>query len=429
MTVTEYDVCVAGGGSAGLAAAVAAARLGAKTLLVERHGQLGGMATAALVHSVCGLYQLAEDYEPTQFANVGFAQEFATCLMAAGGATGPIRMGRVDVLLHRPAAFARLADSLTRETPNLTVQLHTELVDADHESAKFSCRGISERVQAKAWVDTTGDAVLATMRGAPSEIETSKHLQRPAFIFALGGVAGEMLDDECRMRLARRIVHAVRDGKLPHATLAAHFRASPQAGEAFVTIDLDGGPDFDPLSPECLTGLENEGRELAERLTDFLRAEIDGLASAYIAAWPSRAGVRESRRVVGQYRIESEDIEWGAEFPDMVAFSAWPMEMRENTSGPKLRFPTGKNVCGVPLRALRARDDARLFMAGRCISCSHAAQAALRVIGTCLATGEAAGLAAAGLVMNGTCDADTVRMARDKMARATEPKNATTASP
>ncbi len=419
MTTEEhsYDVCVAGGGSAGLAAAVASARMGARTLLVERHGVLGGMATAALVHSVCGLYRLPQNGEPPALANEGFAAEFAARLTALGGASGPVRMGRVDVLLHRPAVFARVADLLAREIPALTVQLHTELVAADGASVEVSCRGVKRRVRARAWVDTTGDAVLATLRGAPTETESSAHLQRPAFIFALGGVDAATLGDEHRLRLARKIVLAVRAGTLPNGAMGAHFRASPQPGEAFVTIDLDGGADFDPLDPACLTRLEGEGRELAERLTDFLRAEGEGLGTIYIAAWPSRAGVRESRRIVGAYRIETEDIERGAAFPDTVAHTAWPMEIRENTQGPKLRFPTGATACGVPLRALRARDDERLFMAGRCVSCSHPAQASLRVIGTCLATGEAAGLAAAGLVMHDDGSADAVRAARKRLAR------------
>jgi hypothetical protein len=127
--------------------------------------------------------------------------------------------------------------------------------------------------------------------------------------------------------------------------------------------------------------------------------------------------VRESRRIVGRYRIEAADIEQGAQFPDAVAFAAWPMELRETALGPRLRYPTGKDPCGIPLRALRVRDDDALFMAGRCLSCSHEAQASLRVIGTCLATGEAAGLAAALKVAQGDCDAATVNAARIRIAR------------
>ena len=414
----SFDVFVAGGGSAGLAAAVAAARTAARTLLVERHGSLGGMASAALVHSICGLYRLPHDKNQTPaLANVGFAPEFARRLEAAGGASGPVRLGRVDVLLHRPAAFARLADVIARETPGLTVQLHTEIIAAMADEAVLSCRGLTRTVRAEAWVDATGDAVLATLRGVPTETEASGQLQRPAFIFALGGVDPARLDDDGRLRLARRIVGAVRAGGLPAELLGAHFRASPQPGEAFVTIDLSGGEGFDPLAPACLTALETEGRDLAERLVAFLRAESEGFGAAYVAAWPSRAGVRESRRVVGRYRIETADVEAGTVFPDAVACSAWPMELRENTQGPKLRYPSGEHPCGVPLRSLQVPGDDRLFIAGRCVSSSHEAQASLRVIGTCLATGEAAGIAAALQRRDGRCDAAEVLAARDSVAR------------
>ena len=412
-----FDVCVAGGGSAGLAAAVAAARAGARTVLVERHGSLGGMASAALVHSVCGLYRLPGTDATARLANDGLAAEFGQRLLA-GGARGPVRMGRVDVLLHRPASFARLADQMVREVaPNLTVLLHTEVATASREAVTLVCRGTMRHVRAKTWVDATGDAVLATLRGAPCEMEATGRLQRPAFIFALGGVDPARLDDDARLRLARKLVTAVRAGVLPDGMLGAHFRASPQPGEAFVTIDLTGGGDFDPLDAACLTHLEAEGRALGEQLTDFLRAEAEGFDDAYIAAWPGRAGVRESRRVVGQYRLETDDVAAGAEFPDVVAHSAWPMELRETASGPRLRFPAEDRSCEIPLRTLQARDDRELFMAGRCLSCSHEAQASVRVIGTCLATGEAAGLAAASQAMDGGCSAAGIRSARARIAR------------
>ena len=136
-----------------------------------------------------------------------------------------------------------------------------------------------------------------------------------------------------------------------------------------------------------------------------------------MAAWPSRAGVRESRRVIGQARVSTQDVAEGTEPADTVAYSAWPMELRETANGPRLRFPAEERACGVPLGALQAHRDDTLFVAGRCLSCSHEAQAALRVIGTCLATGEAAGLAAALQATHGSCDAAGVRAARAQIAR------------
>jgi hypothetical protein len=317
-------------------------------------------------------------------------------------------MGRVNVLLQRPAAFAALADTMVRQTPGLNLRLHTEIIGAG-DRLTLNCRGKIEQVKAKVMVDATGDAILAALRGAPCEMVDGGRLQRPAYIFALGGVAPQALEDEARLRLAQRITHGIKEGRLPGAALGAHLRASGQAGEAYVTIDLPGGPGFDPLDPECLTRLELEGRDLAGRVSRFFREEAEGFAASYIAAWPSRVGVRESRQIAGLYRLQTEDIEKGRQFPDQVAAAAWPIELRETASGPRLRYPTGALPAGIPLRALQARDDTTLFMAGRCISCSHEAQASVRVIGTCLATGEAAGIAAALTALHGGCDAAAVR--------------------
>jgi hypothetical protein len=278
------------------------------------------------------------------------------------------------------------------------------------------CRGRTETVETKVLVDATGDAVIAALRGAACEIEPAERLQRPAYILALGGVDAGTLEDDARLRLARQISQAVKAGALPVGALGAHLRASAQAGEVFVTIDLAGGPDFDPLDAACLTRLEAEGRDVAAHLGEFLRREAPGFKASYIAAWPVRAGIRESRRVVGRYRLEAADLESSAQFPDTVAYAAWPIELRETATGPRLRFPKTEEPCGIPLRALRARDDDALFMAGRCISCGHEAQASVRVIGTCLATGEAAGLAAALQVLHGRVDADSVNSAREKIA-------------
>src|SRR5882724_5315670 len=124
----DYDVIVAGGGSAGLAAAAASARLGARTLLVERNGLLGGMASVALVHSICGLYRLPKGDEPPMLANTGFAAEFAERLLAAGGAGGPARVARVHVLLQRPVLFAPLCDPFAGDPRAGEVGLQSDIV-------------------------------------------------------------------------------------------------------------------------------------------------------------------------------------------------------------------------------------------------------------------------------------------------------------
>ena len=112
-------------------------------------------------------------------------------------------------------------------------------------------------------------------------------------------------------------------------------------------------------------------------------------------AWPARAGVRESRRATGVCELTKDDFLKGAAFDDGVASTSWPMELRERATGPRWQFPETPRAAQIPLRSLRHRDVENLWIAGRCISASHEAQASIRVIGTCLATGEAAGIAAA----------------------------------
>jgi len=141
--------------------------------------------------------------------------------------------------------------------------------------------------------------------------------------------------------------------------------------------------------------IETVGKELAVTITDFLTGELEGFRSARISSFPVRAGIRESRRVKGHYELTKEDILTGARFEDEVAFSSWPIELRETTRGPRFRFPEGNRSCGIPLGAIRSTDVTNLLMAGRCISSTHEAQAAIRVMGTCMATGEAAGRSAA----------------------------------
>lgn len=412
----QFDVLVAGGGSAGLAAAVSAARTGAKTLLVERLGALGGMASASLVHSICGLYYLPGSREG-EYANPGFASEFANRLIKSGGAHGPVRMGKVDVLMHDPFAFAQLADRMVLDAPNLQVRFHSEVIAADptNHTAEIFCRGNRTQIGARAFVDASGDGVIAALAGLDFERETSARLQRPAYIFSLQNVEPWAMADNSRMRIARLIAVAVNEKELEPGALGAALRGSHRAGEVYITIDLAATADFDPTNAACLTELELDGRRLAAQLADFLIQKVGGFEKSSIASIPARVGIRESRRVVCEYRLEAEDLANGSRFEDAVAVATWPMELREQATGPKLRYPEGNKACEIPLRSLRARGVPNLLIAGRCIGASHEAQASIRVIGTCFATGESAGIAA--VLQAGGCEGSpaAVNAARDRI--------------
>ena len=391
-----FDVAVIGGGSAGLAAAVAAAREGARTLLVERHGCLGGMGTASLVHTFCGLYLLRDEVGAV-LANAGFATEMAGRMIAVTG-LGPVRMGRVDVLPQHPVEFVRIADELVSSESLIELRLHTEVTAVSREEnwkIRLGDRGSERWVSAKCLVDASGDAAVAMWLGGGSVLAESSRLQRPAYVFGVQHrFSGE---DAWQLLTAGLIVEGIRAGELPEGAMGISFRASGRPGEIFGTLDLTGGEsvaEYDPLDGGCLTGLEVEGRAIATRVISWLTRRSPRWTGAYISHWPVRAGVRESRRWMGEYVLTGDDLLAGTRFPDEIALATWPMEFRENPRGAKLRFPHGNLPAGIPLRCLKPEGIDRLWVAGRCISTDHAAQASIRVMGTCFATGEAAGRAA-----------------------------------
>lgn len=389
-----FDVAVTGGGSAGLAAAVTAARQGARTLLLERHGYPGGMGTASLVHTFCGLY-LLRDGPGAVLANPGFPTEMAERMIAATG-MGPIRIGRVDVLPQHPVEFVRIADELISAEPLIELRLHAEVTGVSRGEdweIRIAGRGGVEILKARALVDASGDAAAATMLGLDASMVEAPRLQRPAYVFGvcLAGVLG----DAERLETAGLIMEGIRGGGVPSEAMGLTFRSSGRAGEVFGTLDLSGGDDYDPFDSACLTSLEVRGRATAARSLAWLAGKSPIWKGAYISHWPVRAGVRESRRWKGEYVLTGEDLLVGNRFDDEIALATWPMEFRENARGPKLRFPHGNQPAGIPLRCLKPAGIDRLFVAGRCISADHEAQASIRVMGTCFATGEAAGRAAA----------------------------------
>lgn len=393
----SYDLAVVGGGSAGLAAAVTVARGGARTLLVERYGYLGGMGTTSLVHTFCGLYFLREQ-PGAVVANPGFSEEMANRMIAATG-IGPIRMGRLDVLPQHPVEFVRIADEMITAEANLEVNFHSKVTalarEGDGWRIQVGGRAQVHSLNAARLIDASGDAVVADLLGSGSVMVDAPRLQRPAYVF---GVHSEvMLDDAFKLQTAGRIVEGIKAGEVPAAAMGITFRASGRRGEIFASLDLTGGEtvgDFAPLDSVCLTQLEICGRQTASAVMRWLSSRSSDWRGAYISQWPVRAGIRESRRWIGESVLTGAQVLAGERFQDEIALATWPMEFREDAKGPKLRYPHEDRPTGIPVGCLRPLGVKNLWIAGRCISTDHEAQASIRVMGTCFATGEAAGRAA-----------------------------------
>lgn len=388
----EYEVTVVGGGSAGVAAALAASRQGARTLLIERQQLLGGMGTNAMVHTFCGLFHPDVSQGP-QWLNPGIPTELGTALMQRGGMEEPDLMGRVYVLRHRPADLASLTAELCAAEPHLTVLTGAEVTAL---SPGWTITLGDRLIHSRAVIDTTGDALLARLLGHSHwDLATSARLYRPAYVWSFQGLS-TILDEPLRLHVAALIVRAVKAGALPAAALGTTLRASPTRGEVFVSTDLEAGGDhWDPLDLDQRLHLESAGRALAQAVWDFLRSSHPSFTTITPPVLPVHAGIRESARWRGDYVLSADDLIRSRRFEEEVALAGWPLEMRETARGPRFRYFDQPEPAGIPASCLRARSLPGMFFAGRCLSCDHEALASVRVMGTCLATGQAAGQMAA----------------------------------
>jgi len=390
------DVAVVGGGSAGVAAALSAARGGARTVLVEREPVLGGNAAHALVHTLCGLY-LPPESGAAAFANPGIPRELA---LALGGE--PERAGRAWYLPAPPAALSALYSDRCRAERGLELRLGAALERAElgrdaHGESALALRdgsGTSE-LRARCVIDASGDAAAAYLGGAAWEIAPPELLQCPSYIFRLDGVDAAALEGFARVRLTTAVAGATRSGALPLSAESVVLRACGAPGQVFATLNVARPHDarWDPLAPDCVAALEARARAAAEAIAAFLRETRPEFAASRLAEHPRRLGIRETRRALGQVVLGADDVLAGVRREDEVALSSWPIELWHDHRRATFEYP--RAACSIPLGALVSRTHPRLGLAGRCMSASHEALGALRVIGTALATGEAIGRAAA----------------------------------
>ena len=405
----RFDVVVAGGGTAGVAAATSAARLGARVLLVERDVALGGNATQALVHTFCGLFLPVGDDAAASpvHAHPGFPRRFARGLAAAGGAGEPERAGRVFVLPIHPEILERHAARVCDEAPTLTWWLRAAVtaarlgIDADEPSVLEVTRPEGRvAVESRFVVDSSGDAAVAALAGAAVAMAPAAELQCPSFIFRVAGVEPGCAVGFARLQLSVAAAGAVRDGVLPAGCESVLLRPGAAADEVYATLNVARPDAWDPLDPALVSRLEDAARVSAERLLAHLRATRPAFRAARLLAWPRRLGIRETRRTLGRAVVTAADVLAGRRRDDEVAVSTWPIELWRDHRRAHFEHPAGPS--SIPLDALVSRSPPGLGTAGRCMSATHEALGALRVIGTAMATGEAIGIAAALAADGGT---------------------------
>lgn len=396
----DYGVAVIGGGPAGIAAALAAAGCGADVLLVERERTLGGNVSQALVHTICGLFHPSNSRDPT-LAHAGVPRAFLETLVRSGAAGATDWAGQAGFVAIDPAAFAAealaLCDRSGRiERWNGATLTRLTLSGSSAELCVDRGREGSRVVHAWTVIDTTGDANAAALARAATEAASPDQLQHASFIVRVDGVDNDACDSIERARATLQVARAARLGRIPESASSVLLRPGVQHRSLFLTLNLPkpSSGRFDPLDALTLEHTRREAQADAEVLLGFLATERPCFAGARVGAWPARIGVRETRRVRGRARLEEEELLHGRRRDDEACVSTWPVELWQERE--RLTFRPVAGPASVPLGCLVAdHPSRRLAMAGRCVSASHEALGALRVIGTSMATGEAAGAACA----------------------------------
>jgi hypothetical protein len=412
------DVLIVGGGAAGVAAAVAAGRAGARVTLLERYGFLGGLASAAQVGTVCGLYlRDTANAQATPVAG-GFLQEFSARLQRATG-RGPLRLeDGLWVLPFSPPAFERVADALVTESGNVTLVLHATVAEARVEGSRVT------QVRALAWneplvvcpqtvVDCSGEATAAALAGA--DLENGAADQTPALIFVLENT-DPGLAERGLIEVRRELRRAVENGMLPAACERLSW-VPGTGGDGRLALKLDLNPTASdaPLWQQ-VSGWERQARALVEEIWRFLAQHTHSCRNARLASVAPQLGLRSGRRIQGRARLQDDDVLRARKSPLGVARGAWPMERWGKSPRPEMTFFSERDYYEIPLGCLRPTSLENLLAAGRCFCTTAGAMSSARVIGTALATGWAAGTAAAFQALGRSAD-DAVETIRQQMSQ------------
>ncbi len=412
--VTAYcDVAVIGGGPAGVAAAVSAARAGKRTVLAERLGVLGG-AAVGYVNPISGFFQQG------QRVVGGIAWEFVQRLQALGAAQIEYPKGHVS---FHPEAWKLVAQRMVLES-GVELMTNMTLSDCAREGARVTYvildgKSGPEAVDARCFIDATGDADLCRLAGAEMLPEAGEGYQPASLCFVLEGVdVTTPLLKNCihhtgagGSHSANDTIHAYLDACVERGELEQFggpwFNTMVQGGAVTVNVTRQGGNGADRRE---LTRMECQLREDMFRIVALLKREYPEFRSCSIAASGINAGIRETGRIRGLDTVTGEDMLSARPWPCPVARCAHPMDVHYACSSAQT-VDYYASAAYVPHTALIPRGAQSLLAAGRCVSADARAYATLRVQATVMAIGESAGLMAAELCDHGEIDPQRLRTA------------------
>lgn len=410
-----YDVVVCGGGTAGVAAAIAAGRAGAKTLVIEQLGSLGGTQSNAWVTPM--MPNFVGEFRLSRGLNIEVLEEQAKLQPP-----GDIEHGEE---WYDPAMLPLILDRMAASA-GVTCLFDATLVDARRGGSRISAVEVMTRagrqwIEGREFIDSTGDASLSMLAGAETMGGNKEGRHQPMTLrFTMGNVDIDRLRREDPAILRINTADYVESGyhEAKEGALGERIRQAVQATVLqeddlgyFQFFNLNGRPrelafnapriaGFDPLDPFELSRAYQVGREKIARIAEFVRRHVPGFENAYVSAIAPLIGIRESRRVVGDYVLTEQDHQACRKFPDAIARNRYPVDIHLQSGTDYRAFPPGE-WHDVPYRSLVVKGLDNLWVAGRCLSADFVAQSSVRIQSVCRAMGEAAGNAAALCAQNG----------------------------
>lgn len=422
-----WDVIVAGGGLAGVTAAVAAARQGADVLLLEQYGYLGGMATTASVNpfmAYCAKYGEGEKFDWAQIANAGIFLSIIEALKKLGG----LHSNRIT---FHPEVLKLVLDRLVQQA-GVQVLFHCflaedEVSDDRIQSVTVVSKGGVFRLKARVFVDATGDADLAAFSGCPYTVGDEEGLCQPMTLcFDMGNVDTSVYAP----------VWGWYDGSYPgdsascEKTVNEAFRRKKEMGEIDIQSEgistyascIPGAIHFNtthvcgvtPMDVCATSRAEITAREQMWQVVELMKQSAPGFEKACLLSSGVQIGARESRRIVGDVVLNEQDILTCRKFEDSIARGTYSIDIHSVRAGKEdggMREIPYNDYYTIPYRALLPQGVKNLIVAGRPLSSTHLAHGAHRVMPICASVGEGAGTAAA-LALQAGCDFRNVQVAQ-----------------
>jgi len=396
--VLQTDIVVLGGGSAGVAAGVAAAKKGLKVILVERNAYLGGKATAAEVGTVCGLYRFSKN-EMSQYLVKGFTKEFAEKLKTQSGTAPLFNSEGLHYLPYNIDAFKNICQDLMSEN-KIDVLFNAVLKDVTIQQHKLKSiqiivAGKPVTINLLAVIDCSGDSMISQTANLP--LIKSEKYQAAAQFFTLQGVT-EVSEFKLGMIMMKAIRSAI-DNNLLDDYYDRVYIVQGSLKNNCVTLKI-GIPLAVTYEPGNLQELGIVADGIVETLARFLKNNLDAFKNASLAHMAAEVGIRTGLRSTGKYLLTAEDVLSCKKFDDAIANASWPIEIWEQNRRVNMRYFTLEDHYQVPAGCLQSNMIDNLFFAGRNISATDGAIASARVMGICLQTGYAAGCMAAAEAQN-----------------------------